>query len=207
MDEALERYIPMKYRTNLFYVEGFRTQLLRQMNFHPGSWHTFTPDQKEIWQKGARMAVLVKKRHGKPAIACWECKQPFYPVSGERYCGCTNDKSLLGIKSPDKSWNIRRTIFKHSELERAFAREWIEENRPSRWLNFGFGLLQDLFMIGLHRFDWPRAMLVVNPRERMIAATVVQWLGTNCGFNFLRKVLESCGYSIVETKGRERKYG
>lgn len=33
-----------------------------------------------------------------------------------------------------------------------------------------------------------------------MAATVVQWLGSNIGMSFLEESLERCGYKIVEVK-------
>lgn len=35
-------------------------------------------------------------------------------------------------------------------------------------------------------------------RERVLCATVIQWLGSNVGFDFLRRCLERCGYRIVK---------
>ena len=35
-------------------------------------------------------------------------------------------------------------------------------------------------------------------RDRIVAATVVQWLGSNCGMSFLREALRRCGYRVVE---------
>lgn len=76
--------------------------------------------------------------------------------------------------------------------EQSFAAIWEEENVPQGGTNYGHGLLQDL-MIGTHRleFRWG-TQLEFNPwltdRERKICATLIQWLGTNCGRGFLHKV-------------------
>lgn len=41
-------------------------------------------------------------------------------------------------------------------------------------------------------------------RDYQIAETVVQWLGSNCGFAFVSEVMRNCGYSIVrETNGNQ----
>lgn len=69
-------------------------------------------------------------------------------------------------------------------LECAFAQEWEKENernsRPS---------LLELLLDG----DGQK----VSGRDRYVAATVVQWLGTNVGFSFLVTCLKAGGYSLV----------
>ena len=40
----------------------------------------------------------------------------------------------------------------------------------------------------------------INERDRMIVATVIQWLGSNVGFSFLHETLKDFGYIIVEKK-------
>lgn len=83
--------------------------------------------------------------------------------------------------------------------EKVFADAWEKENEINPGTNFGFGILQDLFMdrVSGHWWSHPYATHVLNGRERMIAATVVQWLGTNCGFGFLVDTLRKCGYRIT----------
>jgi hypothetical protein len=39
-------------------------------------------------------------------------------------------------------------------------------------------------------------------RDRAVAATIVQWLGTGVGTGFLIRVLDKCGYEIVSKKDR-----
>lgn len=74
-----------------------------------------------------------------------------------------------------------------NDIERAFALEWQEQCQPNVGLNYGHGLLQDLFLgqrDGRPEFT-PR---LLNDREHIIAATAIQWLGTNCGRSFLLNV-------------------
>lgn len=92
---------------------------------------------------------------------------------GERYDGCT-----------------------YVNMERVFAERWEEECQPSPGLNFGFGILQDLMVLQRHGMV-NRVAFWITKRERVIVATVVQWLGTNCGFAFLVDVLRRCGYAVV----------
>lgn len=80
-------------------------------------------------------------------------------------------------------------------LEAAFAKHWEEENEPESSVNHGCGLLQNLFFAG----SWPfqKCVHMVTRSERYVAATVIQWLGTNCGFAFLQEVLRSEGMYIA----------
>lgn len=94
----------------------------------------------------------------------------------------------------DEGYQFERT--KTDELEKAFSDAWKKENRYRPGINFGEGLLQDLFMQRTKFTDY--CHLRINPVHRYIAATVIQWLGTNCGFAFLQEVLEKKGYKIVK---------
>ena len=98
----------------------------------------------------------------------------------------------------NRSWKYRRTAF--NDREKAFAESWEKENVPQHGLNYGHGILQDLFFTGSPWFSnlnsRAKAIKIISRRERMIVATVIQWLGTNCGWCFLEETLRSCGYRI-----------
>lgn len=98
-------------------------------------------------------------------------------------------------------------------LERIFAEAWLKENNLDKrhGINFGLGTLQELFMKAAPKGAWwarhGGAKIVINKRDAFVAATVIQWLGTNCGFSFLRECLAKAGYSIVSTnEARDRYY-
>lgn len=116
-------------------------------------------------------------------------------------------------------WRADRAKYLHPDgainMERVFQREWDKENRPSPGVNYGFGLLQDLFVCdsnenkerlkfdGPDRDDEPTQLPLyrgfvykINPREHRIAATVIQWLGTNCGHAFLYECFKKGGYVL-----------
>lgn len=85
---------------------------------------------------------------------------------------------------------------KYGPLEKAFADLWEKENEMDSNINYGNGVLQGLFSERarwqiIHRHE-------VSDDERMIAATVVQWLGTNCGRAFMEEALGKCGLKITE---------
>lgn len=72
--------------------------------------------------------------------------------------------------------------------EKSFAVVWQKENKRRPGINWGHGLLQDI-MIGVRQYQNPEGFDPwVTARERKIVATVIQWLGTNCGRSFLWQV-------------------
>lgn len=80
-------------------------------------------------------------------------------------------------------------------MEKAFADAWEHENTPCRGIDYGYGILQNLFC---DRGLFGRVKLThrISRRERMIAATVIQWLGSNCGRCWLASVLHKAGYRL-----------
>ncbi len=89
---------------------------------------------------------------------------------------------------------------RHSIKERAFAETWIKWNTPD-YTNID--LVQRLFM---RKEEGKPPRLILSTRERFIIATVIQWLGTNHGFSFINRVLEFCGYEIIENRNNQKKY-
>ena len=90
--------------------------------------------------------------------------------------------------------------------EKVFAEEWEKENKPHNFWNFGFGILQDLFIDRDPQFLFRYVCSHrISNRERMIVATAIQWLGTNCGFCWLQETLRKCGYELKKIDGD--KYG
>jgi hypothetical protein len=98
----------------------------------------------------------------------------------------------------NKGINTKR--LPHNEREMAFYEQWQEENAPISGHNNGHGILQDLFIesdtMGFRR----KVVEEISNRDRMIVATVVQWLGSNCGMCFLDEALGRFGAKIVYDK-------
>ena len=69
--------------------------------------------------------------------------------------------------------------------ERAFAKAWAEENTDNRHL-LDFLLREDSTSRLTALRPEPR-----SAREYQIAATLIQWLGSNIGLSFLAEVLSS----------------
>jgi hypothetical protein len=77
----------------------------------------------------------------------------------------------------------RARAFENLNAERVFLRHWREENRNEKVLNH---ILSD---------DWDRGT-DVSQRDAIVAATVIQWLGTNCG----RYFLEECEADVKKVR-------
>ncbi len=90
----------------------------------------------------------------------------------------------------------------HNDREKSFHDHWKKENLIQPGLNFGNGTLQGLFCSipkGTYSPAFHHGIEVeITKRDRMIVATVIQWLGSNCGWCFLEETLKDCGYKIVK---------
>ena len=93
-----------------------------------------------------------------------------------------------------------------SRRERAFADRWMVENHAALrfGVKHGLGLLVDLIGVeyrpGHSPGDWfagSGPCWPVTRRDSRVAATVIQWLGTNVGFGFLVEALRDAGYDVV----------
>jgi hypothetical protein len=79
--------------------------------------------------------------------------------------------------------------------ERIFLKNWRKENKREPCLNHGRGVLEIILSEDNdHAID-------LTQRDATVAATVIQWLGTNCG----RCFIEECEREIKTSVERERK--
>lgn len=67
--------------------------------------------------------------------------------------------------------------------ERALAKLWQKQNPPVG----SFGIQPVL----------PALVPDCTARDAQVAATVIQWLGSQVGFNFLEEAMAASGYTIV----------
>ncbi|MHC4617246.1 MAG: hypothetical protein ACYTEQ_05785 [Planctomycetota bacterium] len=79
--------------------------------------------------------------------------------------------------------------------ERIYAEEWNRLQQHRAGVNGGRGILELILAEGDWHFD-PN----MSERDAFVAATVAQWLGTNCGLHFLAR----CEQRIREERGRDR---
>jgi hypothetical protein len=109
---------------------------------------------------------------------------------------------ITGAKAPAEStdnksfWQdrIADNIPEHWRyIEKALADQWEYENRPGAH-NHEDGLLAAL-MDGTWRKEDPPELREgpITARERKIVATVIQWLGTNCGRSFIYEATARMG--------------
>lgn len=116
--------------------------------------------------------------------------------------------TILFMGKQDKGSHYKRTKMKDEQgkREKAFFIEWRKANKPVSFINYGYGVLQDLFLDRTGNF-FIHCETKITPRDRYLVATVMQWLGTNCGWCFLGECLKRMGYKIVKSndqKGQSR---
>lgn len=67
--------------------------------------------------------------------------------------------------------------------ERIFLKHWRKDNKGTPGINGGFGILELILSNDINGTPAD-----ISQRDAQVAATVVQWLGTNCGYAFLHDV-------------------
>lgn len=110
---------------------------------------------------------------------------------------CDSEEMILKSKTLGKRYigfhNNR--LNSDNPREKAFSKLWKQENTNCTWKNRGHGILQDLFIDDDK--SWHHTM---SSNDKMIASTVIQWLGSNCGLAFIEQALKECGYKVVQIK-------
>jgi len=95
---------------------------------------------------------------------------------------------------------LRFSRTEQNPRELSFQKSWEIENKESIKYNGSneVDLLQFLFTQegGSFFFGWRKRVKTITNRDRMIVATVIQWLGSNVGFCFLERMLKSAGYEL-----------
>ena len=105
----------------------------------------------------------------------------------------------------------RKRLNKHNPREVAFSKAWKEENIPR---SDGTFLLQKLMFDFSNKPEegfyavgslllregivYEKLIHEVTQRDAKVVATVIQWLGTNCGLSFLSQALKKCNLKIVD---------
>ena len=84
--------------------------------------------------------------------------------------------------------------------EKAFADTWQKENIPRRHFLFSSSCSRlEMLMRDESR------LIPVSEESATAVATIVQWLGSNCGWVFLEAALHNAGYRIVPLNGETKK--
>ena len=84
--------------------------------------------------------------------------------------------------------------FGRTNPERIYAAHWKDQNRRRGGINSGAGILE--WILSPRGNTW----VVVSRRDAAVAASVIQWLGTNVGLGFIL----TCERKIEQLKRSER---
>ena len=90
----------------------------------------------------------------------------------------------------------------HNPRERVFAELWEQQNDAKR-MSTGVLLAlltKDVVNDLYSRRDREWIDTPMTTRDMRVAATVVQWLGSNVGMGFLEEALRACGYQLTQEK-------
>lgn len=132
------------------------------------------------------------------------------------WCPCANCRIMRREYLKLTPWEVPKENphCQYVPPEKIFADAWEKENADRRGINYGMGILQDLMVTqraakrgdlsvrdSFSVFGRLRVAFEITPRERIIVATVIQWLGTNCGWGFLTECLRKCGWRLVRIEG------
>lgn len=85
---------------------------------------------------------------------------------------------------------MRRYRFESNPREKIFADEW--EDSAKNILGYI-----------LSNSDSNRDDGIKSQRDATIAATMMQWLGTPVGWNFLQQAVEKCGYELIKKEDKD----
>ena len=87
----------------------------------------------------------------------------------------------------------------HNRIEENLAMEKFDWNNPEKTFAFMWQKIQEKgFLDGFFNNKSMDLRLNVTDRDRLVCASVIQWLGTNIGQSFLNEVLEKEGKVIVD---------
>ena len=89
---------------------------------------------------------------------------------------------------------------KYNDTEEAFYKAWRGED------GYRYGEARHLTNL----LSSKSSGIIIKPtmRERVIVATIIQWLGSNCGMGFLKDVLSRCGFTLTtaDSLKQQREY-
>lgn len=106
------------------------------------------------------------------------------------------EKAIKTKGSKNLGFYTNRLEFDKHDLENSFSKKWKEEQKRKN-INHGHGILQDLFINKSASISKNNVATKITDRDRLIVATVIQWLGTNCGTFFLNEVMSDAGYRMI----------
>lgn len=123
------------------------------------------------------------------------------------YGVCRCSVCAAAVASHGKNWTPAMPAMgspvegcEYKNKEAAFAAQWAKEH--DRYNDPSQGLLCRPPKAGDRRSLYRSGPVawVLTYRDRIILATVIQWLGSNIGMHFLRDALGACGFEIIEKR-------
>lgn len=120
-----------------------------------------------------------------------DCPRKFEHLRSALSLDKTRQKRLFELEH--ESYSPER--LKYGVEERVFLERWKKRNRRVPGINRGYTLLEHILCKGDQAFPEQ-----VSQRDAYVAASVIQWLGTNCGKAFLA----DCEEEIPEAKKASR---
>ena len=114
---------------------------------------------------------------------CKECEE----INGYHLIGCTERTKHL--KREGNLFERTRTL----PREKAFSDIWKKWNTPQYGVNGGYTAIENIILPEAYPNKGPgdpfRSLKgEVTERDDFVAASIIQWLGTNCGQGFLDEV-------------------
>lgn len=134
-----------------------------------------------------------------------------YPASMEHYCdetGCTIDSPKCTDMHTQAALKRLQDLLEPAHVslqpnrlgndaERIFAEYWRHENERKPGINKGYTLLE--WIVTPNGGERPER---VSQRDAHVAASVIQWLGTRCGYGFML----TCERRIKEARAERAKW-
>lgn len=103
------------------------------------------------------------------------------------------------LKSQEWSEHVGHRVgrIQFNAVEKAFHEVWLKWNEPRPGVDYGMGILQDLFIEPAGSMFFRKWVAEISSRERWIVATIIQWLGTAVGMSFLNEALRKVDMQIT----------
>jgi hypothetical protein len=114
---------------------------------------------------------------------------------------------VVGPPAPNRGLLSHRLATDPLGMETALAVRWDHECRGSEYVNGGWGILDVLCSEADDKSSWMglgygsrKQIIALDDSHRAVAATVIQWLGTNVGLCFLQDAFRDAGYTLTYDK-------
>jgi hypothetical protein len=172
--------------------ENTVSELAQPPMVSPGGWREHDPNtraheaESKVYELTRRLEEVTKQRddliqtHRQLSRGYDELAKLLGPVLGDK-----TYSHIMHTSAMDRRCDVYPSPGDPPNKERIFRDAWRKANRRERGLNGGCGLLELLLSPHTERGF---ALFRLTQRDATVAASVIQWLGTNCGQGFLFEV-------------------